>query len=98
MSAYLTHDRIEAQAWSRHYQQVSREEKESELANNLEKGLRLLKFESFCIDQLQRLGASTKAINRAFEDDVDFQERMAEHARYMVEVFSRHQIDIDEEQ
>lgn len=95
MNAYLTHDRIEAQAWTRHYQQISREEKEIDLADDLEKGLSLGQFESLCIDQLQRRGASKKAITRAFEDDVEFQERMAAHARYMSEVFARHQIDID---
>lgn len=98
MSAYLIQDRIEAQTWTRHYQQIAREEKENDLADDLEKGLGLGQFESLCIDQLQRRGASTKAIIRAFEDDVEFQERMAAHARYMAEVIARHQIDIDEEQ
>ncbi|CCS30222.1 host-nuclease inhibitor Gam family protein [Salmonella enterica] len=98
MNAYLTQDRIEAKAWVRHYQQIAREEKENELADDLEKGLGLGQFESLCIDQLQRRGASKKAITRAFEDDVEFQERMAAHARYMSEVIARHQIDIDEEQ
>lgn len=97
MNAYLTHDRIEAKAWARHYQQIAREEKEKELADDLEKGLGLSHFESVCIDQLQRRGASKKAITRAFEDDVEFQERMAAHARYMSEVISRHQIDIESE-
>ncbi|EEU2032157.1 host-nuclease inhibitor protein Gam, partial [Escherichia coli] len=50
-----------------------------------------------CIDNLQRHGASKKAIARAFDDDVDFQERMAEHIRYMVETIARHQIYIDSE-
>ncbi|EHW4469258.1 host-nuclease inhibitor Gam family protein, partial [Salmonella enterica] len=27
MNAYLTYDRIEAQNWTRHYQQIAREEK-----------------------------------------------------------------------
>ena len=98
MNAYLIQDRIEAQTWTRHYQQIAREEKENDLADDLEKGLGLGHFESLCIDQLQRCGASTKAIMRAFEDDVEFQERMAAHARYMAEVIARHQIDIDEEQ
>ena len=98
MAAYHVLDRIEAQNWTRHYQQIAREEMESELADDMEKGLRLGHFESLCIDQLQRRGASKKAITRAFEDDVEFQERMAAHARYMAEVIARHQIDIDEEQ
>ncbi|EPH6857364.1 host-nuclease inhibitor Gam family protein, partial [Escherichia coli] len=42
-------------------------------------------------------GASKKAITRAFDDDVEFQERMAEHIRYMVETIARHQVDIDSE-
>ena len=28
-------------------------------------------------------------------DDVEFQERMAEHIRYMVETIAHHQVDID---
>ncbi|HAH9716242.1 TPA: hypothetical protein HIE95_000292 [Escherichia coli] len=54
-------------------------------------------FESLCIDHLQRHGASKKAITRAFDDDVEFQERMAEHIRYMVETIAHHQVDIDSE-
>ncbi|ECW0331829.1 TPA: host-nuclease inhibitor Gam family protein [Salmonella enterica subsp. enterica serovar Panama] len=97
MNAYLTYDRIEAQDWTRHYQQIAREEKESELADDLEKGLSLHMLESLCIDELQRRGASKQAISRAFDDDVEFQERASEFVRYMVEVFSRHQIDIESE-
>lgn len=95
MAAYHVLDRIEAQNWTRHYQQIAREEMESELADDMEKGLSLGHFESLCIDQLQRRGASKKAISRAFEDDVEFQERMAAHARYMAEVIARHQNEID---
>ncbi|EBU1223787.1 host-nuclease inhibitor protein Gam [Salmonella enterica] len=98
MNAYLTYDRIEAQDWTRHYQQIAREEKESELADDLEKGLSLHMLESLCIDELQRRGASKQAISRAFDDDVEFQERASEFMRYMVEVFSRHQIDIESEE
>lgn len=98
MNAYLTYDRIEAQDWTRHYQQIAREEKESGLADDLEKGLSLHMLESLCIDELQRRGANKKAISRAFDDDVEFQERASEFVRYMVEVFSRHQIDIESEE
>lgn len=98
MNAYLTYDRIEAQNWTRHYQQIAREEKESGLADDLEKGLSLHMLESLCIDELQRRGASKQAISRAFDDDVEFQERASEFVRYMVEVFSRHQIDIESEE
>lgn len=38
-----------------------------------------------------------KAITRAFDDDVEFQERMAEHIRYMVETIAHHHVDIDSE-
>ncbi|HGT4860754.1 TPA: host-nuclease inhibitor Gam family protein, partial [Escherichia coli] len=48
-------------------------------------------------DHLQRCGASKKAITRAFDDDVEFQERMAEHIRYMVETIAHHHVDIDSE-
>ncbi|EAX2464401.1 host-nuclease inhibitor protein Gam [Salmonella enterica] len=98
MNAYLTYDRIEAQDWTRHYQQIAREEKESELSDNLEKGLSLHMLESLCIDELQRRGASKQAISRAFDDDVEFQERASEFVRYMAETFSRHQIDIESEE
>ncbi|EGE7495688.1 host-nuclease inhibitor protein Gam [Salmonella enterica] len=98
MNAYLTYDRIEAQDWTRHYQQIAREEKESELSDDLEKGLSLHMPESLCIDELQRRGASKQAISRAFDDDVEFQERASEFVRYMAETFSRHQIDIESEE
>lgn len=55
-------------------------------------------LESLCMDELQRHGANKKAISRAFDDDVEFQERASEFVRYMVEVFSRHQIDIESEE
>ncbi|EFF4803975.1 host-nuclease inhibitor protein Gam [Escherichia coli] len=97
MNAWLIPDRIEEQSWARHYRQITREENETELADDLEKGLPQHLFESLCIDNLQRHGASQKAIARAFDDDVDFQERMAEHIRYMVETIARHQIYIDSE-
>ena len=97
MNAWLIPDRIEEQSWARHYQQIAREETEAELADDMEKGLPQHLFESLCIDHLQRHGASKKAISRAFDDDVDFQERMAEHIRYMAETIARHQINIDSE-
>ncbi|EDV9691732.1 host-nuclease inhibitor protein Gam [Salmonella enterica subsp. enterica] len=97
MAAYLVQDRIEAQNWTRHYQQIAREERESELADDIEKGLPQSKLESLCADELQRRGASKKAISKAFDDDVEFQERAAEFIRYMAETFARHQTDIDEE-
>ncbi|HIH3178380.1 TPA: host-nuclease inhibitor Gam family protein [Escherichia coli] len=97
MSTYPIFDRIEELAWSRHYQKIVREEKETELADDLEKGLPQHLFESLCIDHLQRHGVSKQAISRAFDDDVEFQERVAEHIRYMVETIARHQVDIDSE-
>ncbi|EFA6699481.1 DUF2528 family protein [Escherichia coli] len=35
--------------------------------------------------------------NDGNDDDVEFQERMAEHIRYMVETIAHHQVDIDSE-
>ena len=58
MNAYYIQDRLEAQSWARHYQQIAREEKEAELADDMEKGLPQHLFESLCIDHLQRHGAS----------------------------------------
>ncbi len=37
MNAYYIQDRLEAQSWARHYQQLAREEKEAELADDMEK-------------------------------------------------------------
>ncbi len=98
MNAFLAHERIEAQDWTRHYQQLAREEKEAELADDLEKGLPAHLLESFCVDNLLRRGASKQAISRAFDDDVEFQERSAEFMRYLTEVVARHQIDIESEE
>ncbi|HBN5384578.1 TPA: host-nuclease inhibitor protein Gam [Citrobacter freundii] len=98
MAAYLVQDRIEAQNWTRHYQQIAREERESELADDLEKGFPQRKLESLCVDELQRHGASKKAISKAFDDDVEFQEKAAEFISYMAETIARHQTDIDEGQ
>ncbi|ENE3882971.1 host-nuclease inhibitor protein Gam [Escherichia coli] len=97
MNAWLVPDRIEEQSWAQHYRKIAREETEAELADDLEKGLPQRLFESLCIDNLQRCGANKQAITRAFDDDVDFQERMAEHIRYMAETIARHQINIDSE-
>jgi len=36
MNAYYIQDRLEAQSWARHYQQLAREEKEAELADDME--------------------------------------------------------------
>ncbi|STS93446.1 Host-nuclease inhibitor protein Gam [Klebsiella grimontii] len=63
MAAYHFQDRIEEQSWNQHYQQLAREEKESELADDMEKGLPLRLLESLCIDELQRRGASKQAIS-----------------------------------
>lgn len=98
MAAYHVQDRIETQDWTRHYQQIAREEKENELAGDIEKVLLQRHFEALCIDNLQRAGVGLKAISRAFDDDVDFQERMAEHISYMAGVIAKHQIDIEEAQ
>lgn len=62
MNAYYIQDRLEAQSWARHYQQLAREEKEAELADDMEKGLPQHLFESLCIDHLQRHGASKKPL------------------------------------
>ncbi|EJC1943511.1 host-nuclease inhibitor protein Gam, partial [Escherichia coli] len=37
MNAYYIQDRLEAQRWARHYQLIAREEKEAELADDMEK-------------------------------------------------------------
>lgn len=95
MNAYAIYDVIEQRRECDDVLRILREEEEFELANNLERGLSLHMLESVCIDNLQRHGANKKAIGRAFDDDVEFQERAAEFIRYMAETFSRHQIDIE---
>lgn len=71
MNAYYIQDRLEAQSWARHYQQIAREEKEAELADDMEKGLPQHLFESLCIDHLQRHGASKKARQQFPDKNVD---------------------------
>lgn len=77
---------------------INRERVQEMLADDLEKGLSLHMLESLCMDELPRHGANKKAISRAFDDDVEFQERASEFVRYMAETFSRHQIDIESEE
>ncbi|EFI21893.1 gam, partial [Escherichia coli FVEC1302] len=71
MNAYYIQDRLEAQSWARHYQQIAREEKEAELADDMEKGLPQHLFESLCIDHLQRHGPA-KSHYPCVDDDVSF--------------------------
>ncbi|HEL8054227.1 TPA: host-nuclease inhibitor protein Gam [Escherichia coli] len=94
---YYLYDRAEEQREAHHWQQIAREEAIQELADYLEKGLPQHLFESLCIDHLQRHGASKQAINRAFDDDVEFQERMAEHISDIAETIARHQTNIEYE-
>lgn len=60
MNAYLTYDRIEAQNWTRHYQQIAREEKESELADDWRKDCRFTCW-SRCVWTSYRVTAPTKS-------------------------------------
>lgn len=61
MNAYYIQDRLEAQSWARHYQQIAREEKEAELADDMEKGLPQHLFESLCIDHFATLRGQQKS-------------------------------------
>lgn len=89
MSAYYIQDRLEAQSWARHYQQIAREEKEAELADDMEKGLPQHLFESLCIDHLQRHGASKKAI-KEFGLGRDRRIAITEAIQANIELFSGH--------
>lgn len=97
MRAYNIYDHIEEQNQVRYYKQLAREERESELADELEKGLPLRLVESLCIDELQRRGACKQAIHHAFDHNVEFQERAAGFMRYTAETIARHQVDIESE-
>ncbi len=61
MNAYYIQDRLEAQSWARHYQQIAREER-GRTGRRHGKGLPQHLFESLCIDHLQRCGASKKPL------------------------------------
>lgn len=98
MNAYRAYDRIEDQHWSAYYQQVEKAERINTLADELEKAFKQRFLEELCLSELQRHGASKQAISRAFDDDVDFQERTAKYIRLMAEVIAQNQIDIDGEQ
>lgn len=62
MNAYYIQDRLEAQSWTRHYQQLAREEKEAELADDMEKSLPQHLFESLCIDHCNATGPAKKPL------------------------------------
>ncbi|MGK9174153.1 host-nuclease inhibitor Gam family protein [Yokenella regensburgei] len=98
MNAYYALDRIEEQSWIVAQHQIECTERINELADDLEKALKQRFLEDMCLSELQRLGASKQAISRAFDDDVDFQERAAAFLRLMSEVIAQHQIDIEGEQ
>ena len=96
MNAYYIQDRLEAQSWARHYQQIAREEKRQNWQTTWKKAC-----PSTCLNRYASIICNAtgpaKAITRAFDDDVEFQERMAEHIRYMVETIAHHHVDIDSE-
>ncbi|SPW40198.1 host-nuclease inhibitor protein Gam [Escherichia coli] len=98
MNAYYIQDRLEAQSWARHYQQIAREEKEAELADDMEKGLPQHLFESLCIDHFATPpGPAKKPLPVRLMTMLSFRSAMAEHIRYMVETIAHHQVDIDSE-
>lgn len=97
MNAYHVQDRIEEQSWVNFQAQEEKSARVNELTDDLEKGLKQHLLEGICLSELQRLGASKQAISRAFDDDVDFQERTAKYFRLMAEVIAQHQVDIEGE-
>lgn len=98
MNAYRAYDRIEDQRWVSHYREIEKSERINKLADELEAALKQRMLEDICLSELQRHGARKAAISRAFDDDVDFQERSAKFLRLMAEVIAQHQVDIEEEQ
>lgn len=96
MNAYHAYDRIEDQLWVSHYREIVKSARINKLADELEAALKQRMLEDICLSELQRHGASKLAISRAFDDDVDFQERNAKHFRLMAEVIAQNQIDIED--
>lgn len=96
MNAYRAYDAIEQKSWDTHYQQLAREEREAELADDLEKGLPLRLFEELCIAELLRCGASKQAIVATFSE-ADFEDAMSLHRRFIIEAIAHHQVKIESE-
>ena len=96
MNAYRAYDRIEDQRWASYHRQVEKYERVNKLADELEAALKQRMLEDICLSELQRHGASKQAISRAFDDDVDFQERSAKYLRLLAEVIAQNQIDIED--
>lgn len=98
MNAYLTYDRIEAQNWTRHYQQIAREEKESELADDRERTVAshagVAVYGRATASRRQQKKKRSAGHLMTMSNSVS----ASEFVRYMVEVFSRHQIDIESEE
>jgi hypothetical protein len=72
--------------------QVLQDEEESELAEQFDKQLTLSKLESMFYTALS---ADRKAVDKAFMDDCDFQDKAAEFLRYAAETIATNQAKIN---
>ncbi len=92
MNAYYIQDRLEAQSWARHYQQIAREEKEAELADDMEKGLPQHLFESLCIVICNATGPAKKPLPVRLMTMLSFRNAWQNTLRYMVETIAHHRL------
>ncbi|WP_257160974.1 host-nuclease inhibitor Gam family protein [Escherichia coli] len=72
MNAYYIQDRLEAQSWARHYQQLAREEKEAELADDMEKSLPQPERDITPVNDetMQEINTLLIALDKTWDDDL----------------------------
>lgn len=76
------------------YALQDRLEDKAELADWYDNSLKLRLFQSMAESALSGKIEYPAAIIHAFDDDCDFQEKIAEIARYMAEIFARNHVQI----
>lgn len=92
MNAWRMYDANEHRREDAEALQTLQDEEESELADQFDNELPLSKLESMFTSALS---ADKKAVDQAFMNDVDFQDKAAEFLRYAAEVIATNQAKIN---
>lgn len=98
MNAYAMWDRAEDIAEAQHVRQVLIEEEEAELAESLDKKLKLNMFQSMFEAALSGALEHPAAIQMAFDNDCKFQDSVSDLARMAAEVFAHYDVKIKHEE
>lgn len=94
MSPLSIHERIDEIAWDQHYKNIAMEEEESELADWFERSIKDRHIQECVKQALAGKIAFPKAIDQAFDNDCDFQEKLSEFIRYAAETFAKNAVKI----